>query len=59
MDIKINTITAETFEQFEQIEMELLGQGFSLFLIEGKRMKYDKWEGATQHRTDIFMKFWN
>ena len=52
------TLTAETHEQFLALEHDLLQQGFSLFLIEGRRMKFDRWEGARQHRADIFMKFW-
>jgi hypothetical protein len=52
------TFVAETHEQFEALELDLIQQGFRLFLIEGRRMKYDRWEGVHQHRVDIFMKFW-
>lgn len=55
----ITTITAETHEQFESIQKQLLHDGFSLITIEGKRMMYDKWESGKQTRCDIFMKFWN
>lgn len=55
----ITTITANTHDQFLEIEKELLAQGFSLITIEGKRMMYDKWQRGQQSRTDIFMKFWN
>ena len=56
--VTFSTVVAETHEQFEVLELDLIRQGFRLFLIEGRRMKYDLWEGARQHRVDIFMKFW-
>lgn len=55
-----NRITAETFEQFEKIERELLEQDFDLYLIDGKTMKYINDKKATDlQKTEIFMKFWN
>jgi hypothetical protein len=56
--VTFTTLPAETHEQFLALQQDLLRQGFSLFLIEGRRMKYDRWEGIQQHRVDIFMKFW-
>lgn len=56
--VSFSTVVAETYEQFEALELDLIRQGFRLFLIEGRRMKFDRWEGVRQHRVDIFMKFW-
>jgi hypothetical protein len=56
--VTFSTVVAETYEQFEALELDLISQGFRLLLIEGRRMKFDRWEGVRQHRVDIFMKFW-
>lgn len=56
--VSFSTIVADTHEQFEALELDLIRQGFRLFLIEGRRMKFDRWDGIHQHRVDIFMKFW-
>lgn len=56
--VTFTNLVAETYEMFESLEADLLRQGFRLFTIEGRRMKYDRWEGIQQHRADIFMKFW-
>lgn len=51
---------AKTFKHYEEIERELLEQGFVLYLIDGKLMKYINDEKATApQKTEIFMSFWN
>ena len=51
-------IKANTHDHFEQLQKQLLADGYDLFTIEGMLMKYSKSVGAKTYRADIYMSFW-